>query len=156
LKNNELHYFGIILCKHKSNGRLPIYSTFLVHSQITTCIHWPCCCTVHVYVVIHWNCYCTVLVYVVIHFCDNLRCFGMKANMCMLHKLDSTNISVEYIPIFIVKHTIERGLLLEVEQCNTNNGYNITYIVCFKCQCILPALCLNIFINQYKSQYMKA
>ena len=49
-------------------------------------------------------------------------------NMCMFHKLDSTNISVEYIPIFIVKHTIERGLLLEVEQCNTNNGYNILHI----------------------------
>ena len=114
MKNNELHYFGIILCKHKSNGRLPIYSTFLVHSQLTTCIHWT------------W--YCTVLVYVVIHFCDSLRCFGMKVNMCMFHKLDSTNISVEYIPIFIVKHTIERGLLLEVEQCNTNNGYNILHI----------------------------
>jgi hypothetical protein len=37
------------------------------HIMWTTSIHWPCYCTVHVYVVIHWPCYCTAHVYVVIH-----------------------------------------------------------------------------------------
>ena len=31
------------------------------------CLHWPCYCTAHVYVVIHWPWCCTVHVYVVIH-----------------------------------------------------------------------------------------
>ena len=35
--------------------------------KLTKSVHWPCYCTVHVYVAIHWPCYCTVHVYVAIH-----------------------------------------------------------------------------------------
>ena len=48
----------------------PGYSTFLANSQLTTNIHWPCCCTGHVYVVIH--------------FWVDMRSFWMEANLCRL------------------------------------------------------------------------
>jgi len=41
----------MIICP-KSNGLYPTCSTFLASSQLATSIHWPCYCTVHVYVVI--------------------------------------------------------------------------------------------------------
>jgi len=86
------------------------------HSQLTTSIHWPCYCTVHVYVVIHWPCYCTVHVYVVIHlpcyctvhvyvvihFCDSMWSFEWKL-IC------AGFISVVYICIAVGDPVIKRG-----------------------------------------------
>jgi hypothetical protein len=48
--------FFIFLCFfHPQSYDLfePTDSTFLASSQLTTSIHWPCYCTIHVYVVIH-------------------------------------------------------------------------------------------------------
>jgi len=36
------------------NALKPTDSTFQTNSQLTTSIHLPCYCTVHVYVVIHF------------------------------------------------------------------------------------------------------
>jgi hypothetical protein len=41
---------------------------FLASSQLTTGIHLPSCCTVHVFVVIH--------------FCDSMWSFYVKTNLC--------------------------------------------------------------------------
>ena len=38
----------------KSNDLYPTYVTLLPSSQLTTNIHWPCYCTVDVFVVIHF------------------------------------------------------------------------------------------------------
>ena len=46
----------------------PTDPTFLSSSQITTIIHWPC--------------YCTVRVYVVVHFYDSEKSFWVKVNLC--------------------------------------------------------------------------
>ena len=57
--------------------------TFIASSQLTTSIHWPCYCIVHVTNIftfiassqlttnIHWPCFCTVHVYVFILCCYN-------------------------------------------------------------------------------------
>jgi hypothetical protein len=34
--------------------------------------------------IIHWPCYCTVHVYVVIHFCDGVWSFWVEANLCRI------------------------------------------------------------------------
>ena len=43
------------------------YFTFLASCLFTTSIHWPCYCTVHVYLVIH--------------FCDSMWSFWVAANL---------------------------------------------------------------------------
>ena len=43
---------------HMSNCLLPTDSTFPASSQLTTTIHWPCYCNVHVYVVIYFAIVC--------------------------------------------------------------------------------------------------
>jgi hypothetical protein len=52
----------------KSKGHWPTFSTFLASRQLTMSIHWPCYCTVHVYVVIQY--------------CDNMWSFWVEAILC--------------------------------------------------------------------------
>ena len=47
----------------------PTDSAFIANSQLTTRIHWPCLCTVHVFGVIY--------------FCDSILSLGMEANVSM-------------------------------------------------------------------------
>ena len=107
-----MYQFWLFLVKSNCNGLYPTVSTFIASVYLSTSIHWPCYCTVHVYVVIHWPCYCTVHVYVVIHwpcyctvhvyvvihwpcyctvhvyvvihFCDSFWSYWEEANMCRL------------------------------------------------------------------------
>ena len=76
-----LKIYVMIFLYSKSKGHWSTCSTFLACSQLTTNTHWPCHCTVHVYVVnivitwghLEWKRFCSVLwsfVYICIAFGD--------------------------------------------------------------------------------------
>jgi hypothetical protein len=88
-------------------------SNFLYRSRSTTSIHWPCYCTVHVYVVIHWPCYCTVHVYVVIHWPCIMLSFWVKVNLCMFFLI---------VCLFLYCHW--KSNYQEMESCDSNNRFN--------------------------------
>ena len=68
--NTSFTFFKKINIICKSISLSPTYSTFLLlaSSQLTMSIHWPCNCTVHVYIVIH--------------FYDSMWSFWVEVNLC--------------------------------------------------------------------------
>jgi hypothetical protein len=68
---------------------------------------------------IHWPCYCTVHVYVVIHFCDSMWSFWVEANLCRFFLLFA------YITIAVGEIQLSRG-----EGCDPINRFYPARLLC--------------------------